>query len=132
MSVLGFLILIIFAKQFDDVHGLIFLAIYEAFIRMYMSGIITITNSNSDSTSLWNIPLWNFTPVKVFPHTDNSTVQFFLVSSINFDFAEYFIHFETVLSSFVGPYRMLFIVKPHHNYIFLSRFYLLEDVLINV
>ena len=45
------------------------------FKSMWFSGIIAITNSDGDSTSPWNIPLWIFTLAKIF-------VLFSMVSSI--------------------------------------------------
>ena len=37
------------------------------FLRMWLSCIITIKNSNGDSTSPWNIPLQIFTSANLFP-----------------------------------------------------------------
>ena len=68
---------------------LIFSAIYEAciavhFLSMWLSGIITITNSNGDSISPWKIPLWIFTSVKLFRLAVRLILQFCVVFSIDF------------------------------------------------
>ena len=49
-----------------------------------MSGIIAIITSNGESASPWKMPCWIFTSAKVFLLTVNSTVQFFMVSMMNF------------------------------------------------
>ena len=54
------------------------------FLSMWLSGIIAIINSNSDSASPWNITLWIFASVKLFPPHVNSTFQVFMVFSIKF------------------------------------------------
>ena len=53
-------------------------------LRMWLSGIIAITNSNGDSASPWNMPLWIFTSAKIFPSAVNSTLQVSVFFSINF------------------------------------------------
>ena len=59
--------------------------IYEFCIwSTWLSGIIAITNTNSDSASPWKIPLRIFTTAKLFPSAVNSILQFFMVFSINF------------------------------------------------
>ena len=59
------------------------------FLSMLLSGIIAITISNSDSASPWNIPPRIFISAKIFPQAVNSTLQFFIVSSINFMISSY-------------------------------------------
>ena len=49
------------------------------FLRMKLSGIMAITNSNGDCASPWNMPLWIFTSAKVFPPAVNSTFQVSIV-----------------------------------------------------
>ena len=53
-------------------------------LSMGLRGIIAITNYNGDSVSSRNIPLWIFTSAKVFNPTVNSTLLFFMVSSMKF------------------------------------------------
>ena len=53
------------------------------FVSLWLSGVIDIKNNNGDSASHWNIPLWIFTSGKVFSPAVSSTLQFFVVSSIN-------------------------------------------------
>ena len=50
------------------------LAVY--FLSMWLSDIIT-TNSNGDSASPWNIPLWIFASDKLFPLAVNSILKVF-------------------------------------------------------
>ena len=54
------------------------------FLSIWLSGIITITNSNGDSASSWKTPLWIFTSVKLFPPAVSSTPQFSIVFTIHF------------------------------------------------
>ena len=54
------------------------------FLSILLSGIMAITNSNGDSVSLWKIHHWIFTSAKLFPPTVSSTLQFYMVFSINF------------------------------------------------
>ena len=42
------------------------------FLSKWLSDIIVLTNSNGDSPSLWKIPLWIFTSVKLFPSAVSS------------------------------------------------------------
>ena len=51
------------------------------FLNIWLKGIIAITNSKSDNTSHWKIPLWIFTSVKLFPPAVISTL--YMVFSIN-------------------------------------------------
>ena len=44
------------------------------FQNTWLSGINAITNSNGDSATTWNIPLWIFTSAKLYP-----PLQFFMV-----------------------------------------------------
>ena len=53
-------------------------------LSMWLNGIIAITNSNSDSASPWNIPLWIFASAKLFSPAVNFTLQFSMVFSIKF------------------------------------------------
>ena len=95
---------------------------------MWLSGIITISNSNDDSASLWKIPHWIFTSAKLSAPAVNSTYLFFHgFLHDRRDFVGYPVHFETVY------YRVLpdlFVVNKSHSRYFSSRFALLEDVLI--
>ncbi len=61
------------------------LSLYPAvhFLGMWLTGIMAITNSNGDSASLWNMPLWIFTSAKLYPPAVNSTHQVWMVFSIN-------------------------------------------------
>ena len=52
------------------------------FLSLWLSGIFAITNSNSDSASLWKIPHWILTSAKPFPPV-SSTFQVFMIFSIN-------------------------------------------------
>ena len=52
------------------------------FLRMGLSGIIAITNSNVERTSPWKIPLWISTSTKIFYPGVNSTFQFLMASGI--------------------------------------------------
>ena len=65
--------------------GWSFLAIYWVCTRltMWLIGIMAITNSNGDSASPWNMPLWIFTSAKLFPPAVNFTLQVSIVFSIN-------------------------------------------------
>ena len=53
------------------------------FLSKWFRDIIAITNSNGHSVSPWKILLWIFTSVKLFPLAVSSTLQFFIISSIN-------------------------------------------------
>ena len=54
------------------------------FFRIWLSGIIAITNNSGDWASRWKIPPWIFTSIKLFSPTFCSTLQFSFVCSINF------------------------------------------------
>ena len=54
------------------------------FLSMWLSSIIANTNSNGDSASHWNIPLWIFASAKFFPSAMNSTPQIFMVFLMKF------------------------------------------------
>ena len=62
------------------------LSLYPAmyFLSMRLSGIIAIINSNGDSASPWNKPLWTFASAKFLSPTTSSTFQVFMVFSIKF------------------------------------------------
>ena len=53
------------------------------FLSIWLNVIIAITNSNDDSASPWNIPLWIYTFAKIFLPAFSFTLQFFMVSSMN-------------------------------------------------
>ena len=55
----------------------------EHFLRMWLSGIIAITNSYADSASPLNMHLWIFITAKLFPPAINSTLQVCMVFLIN-------------------------------------------------
>ena len=63
-----------------------FMSLYPPlyFLDMWLSGIIAITNSKGYNASPWNIPFWIFTSAKLFPPAVNSTIQLFMVTSIEF------------------------------------------------
>ena len=59
---------------------------FSKFVSMWLSGIISIANSNRENTSFWNMPIWISTASEVFfPSDVNSIVQFFMFSLPNFD-----------------------------------------------
>ena len=62
------------------------LSLYPAahFLRMWLSGIMAITNSKSDNVSPWKIPLWIFVSVKLLPLAVSSTLQVCMVFSMKF------------------------------------------------
>ena len=45
---------------------------------------MVIINSNGDSASPWNIPLWIFASAKLLPPAVNSTLRVFMLFSIKF------------------------------------------------
>ena len=55
----------------------LYLAVH--FLRMWLRGIMSSTNSNGDSASPWNMLLWIFTSAKLFPPTVNSTLQIIII-----------------------------------------------------
>ena len=61
------------------------LSLYPAahFLRMWLSGLMAITNSNGDCASPWNMRLCIFTSAKLFPPAVNSTLQISMVFLIN-------------------------------------------------
>ena len=84
---------LIFCKYFDVIHvhrWLIFscklLSLYPAvhFLSIWLSGIMVIMNSNGDSASSWNMPLWTFASAKLLPPAVNYTFQVFMVLLIKF------------------------------------------------
>ena len=91
--VLGFPILFVFGKQFDTVHVHqlvdLFLQFTEFasavhFLRMLLSGIIAISNSNDDSASPCNMRLGIFTSTKLFLRAVNFTLQVSMVFLVKF------------------------------------------------
>ena len=97
------------------------------FLCMRFNGIIAITNSNGDSASPWNMPLWIFTSVKLFPPAVISTLQFSMVFSINFMTSPDILYIlkQSVFQLCGTISYAFFVVNTRH-------FALLEDVLINV
>ena len=63
--------------------GWSFTAIYWVCIRMWLSGIVAITNINGDIATPRFMPLCIFTSIKLFPPAVNSTLQVSMVFSIN-------------------------------------------------
>ena len=55
-------------------------------------------DSNSDSASPWNMPLWTFASAKLFPPSINSTFQVLMGFFLDkvYDFIWCFVHFEEV------------------------------------
>ena len=51
---------------------------------LWLIGIIALTNSNGNRASPWNISLRIFTSANLFHPVVNSTLQFFMVSLLNF------------------------------------------------
>ena len=77
------------------------------FLGMGLSGIIAIINSNGDSASPWNIPLWIFALAKLFLLQSISLSRFPGFFDQVYDFIWYFVPFwDSLLSSFVRPYHM--------------------------
>ena len=62
------------------------LSLYPAvhFLSMWLSGIMAIMNSKSDSAFPWKIPLWIFASTKLLPPAVSSTLQVFMDFSIKF------------------------------------------------
>ena len=58
----------------------LYLAVH--FLRMWLSGIMTIMNSKGDRASPWKIPLWIFASVNLLPPAVKSTLQVFIVLSM--------------------------------------------------
>ena len=54
------------------------------FLSMWLCGIMAIINSNGDSASPWNIPLWIFASAKLLPPAVKSTLPIFMAFSIKF------------------------------------------------
>ena len=73
-----------------DIKLLIFscnlLSLYTSmhFLKMWLSAIMAITNSNGDSASPWNMPLWIFASANLFPPAVNSPLLVYMVFSINY------------------------------------------------
>ena len=83
------------------------------FLRMWLSGIMAITNSNGDSAS----PLiWIFTSAKLFPPAVNSTLQVCMVFSINCTTWSGILYiFDRVVSSSGDHIISLFVVNPGYR-----------------
>ena len=62
------------------------LSFYPAvhFLSVWFSSTMAIMNSKGDNASPWNISLWIFLSAKFLTPVVNSTVQFFMVFSMNF------------------------------------------------
>ena len=103
------------------------------FLSMWLNGIMSITNSNDDSVSPWNIPLWISTSTNLCSLAINSCLQFFVVSSIYFITSSDISYiWESLLFSFAGPsYAFFFLVNPRHDWIFSSRFALIYICIYN-
>ena len=102
------------------------------FLRISLSSIIPITNSNSNGDSLfpWNIPLWIFALAKLFPPAIIFPV-FHCFHGELYDIVEYSCTFwDSQLSSFVGSYLMPFCCQSTRWQHFSSPLALLENVLI--
>ena len=95
------------------------------FVNMWLSGIITITNSNSDSASPWKI----FTSVSFLPPVVISTLQFYMVFSINFMISQNI--FDILWLSIVQVCRTIIIIfiylKPY-NCLLTNDYYQIEIV----
>ena len=97
-----------------------------------LSVIITIINNNDSSASPWNLPHWNFTSAFSFNCQFHSPV-FHGFSDEFYEFVAYLVHFGTVYNpALLDHIVCFFVVNLRHNYIFLSRFVLIEDMIINV
>ena len=87
------------------------------FLSMWLSGIIAIMNSNGDSASPWNIPLWNFASAKLLPPP---RCQFHFPGFHGFldevyDFMWYFVHFQAVYYPALWEHIIcLFVVNLGH------------------
>ena len=62
------------------------LSLYPAvyFPRMWFSGIMAIMNSKGESAAPWKMPLWIFVSATLLPPAVSSTLQVFMVCSMNF------------------------------------------------
>ena len=87
------------------------------FLSTWLRGIMAIKNSNGDSASPWNKPLWIFALVKLLPPAVNSTLQVFIVFSIKFMTSfNTFVHFETVYYSVLRDHIIcLFVVNSGYR-----------------
>ena len=54
------------------------------FLSMWLSGIIAIINNNGESAFPWKAPFWIFPSFRLFLPAVDSTLQFFMVFSVNF------------------------------------------------
>ena len=86
------------------------LSLYPAvhLLKMWLSGIMAITNSNSDSASPWNMPLWIFTSANLCRPVVVSALHVCMVFSINCTtFLVFYTFWDSVVSSFGG---LLFLI----------------------
>ena len=102
------------------------------FLSLWLSGFITITNSNGDSASSWNIPPWIFSSAKLLPPAVNYTLQVFTVFLIKFMTLKTCTLWGSLLSSLVGPYHMPVYSQSIPELDFPSGPALVDYVLINV
>ena len=97
---------------------------------MWLSGIIIIINSYGECASPRNMPCGIFLFAKVSPPAINPTFVCFFsgFSDEVYDFYTFSKFYYTSLRDHIIGF---FVVKPRHGKIFLLRFDLIEDVLIN-
>ena len=55
-----------------------------AFLRMWLSSIMASMNSKGNRASPWKIALWIFILAKLLPHSGSSSLQVFMVFSMQF------------------------------------------------
>ena len=91
---------------------------------MWLNGIIAIKNSNGESASPWNRPLWSLTSAKVLSAAVNSTIQFFMASGMNFKTYISCIFSGNQLSSFAGLYHRSFSSQSTSTFFRLAFFFL--------
>ena len=76
---------------------------------------MAIANSNNDSASPWNMPLWIITSAKLCPPVVHSPGLHGLLDKL-FGLVGYFIHFSTVLYPALGDHVVrFFVVDPGHS-----------------
>ena len=104
------------------------------FLRMWLSGIITIRIISGDSPSRWKIPFWIFISTKLFPAAVNSNSSVFhCFHDKLYGFIWYLVHFETFYYPALRDNIVcLFVVNPRHNYIFSVSFCSPSSELTNV
>ena len=92
--------------------------------NMWLSGIITITNSNGDSTSPWKISLWIFTSFKFFSfycQFDSPVLQG-IFDKLNDLMPDILYILNSLLSSFAGLYHMPFCSQSTPSLVFVVSF----------